>query len=139
MKVNEISKKTGIAPHVIRYYARIGLLKPQRDGNNGYKLYTHEDMRRLEFIRKTQSIGFTLTEISTLMEQYENEKCKSCEQMYQMLRDHIEQNQQKIDELVQLQQRMETALIEWDAIGSSSCAGSPACPAVNLGRCANSG
>ncbi len=138
MKVNELSKKTGVAPHVIRYYSRIGLLRPRRDSNNGYKLYNGEDVRRLEFIRRTQSIGFTLTEISKLMEQYKQEECNCCEQMYHMLQEHIEQNRRKIDELMQLQQRMETALAEWDAKGPSSCAGNPACPVVSLGKCTHS-
>ena len=38
MTVNQFAKWAGVAPHVIRYYARIGLLKPRRSAS-GYKLF----------------------------------------------------------------------------------------------------
>lgn len=132
MKVNELAKQAGVEPHVIRYYSRIGLLLPVRDNHNGYKLYDAEDVRRLEFIRQTQSLGLTLTEISELMTQYEQDGCDCCQLMYQMLKNHVEQNRRKIEELKKLQARMETALAVWNDKGAPGCTGSPACPAVML-------
>jgi len=135
MKVNELAKQVGVEPHVIRYYSRIGLLLPVRDNHNGYKLYDAEDARRLEFIRQAQSLGLTLTEISELLAQHEQEGCDCCQLMYQMLENHVEQNRRKIEELKKLQVRMETALADWNDKGAPGCTGSPACPTVMLDDC----
>ena len=52
----------------IRYYQRRGLLKtPPRAGGGGIRKYGAEDLRRLHFIRKAQTAGFTLEQIAELI------------------------------------------------------------------------
>ena len=68
MTVNQLSKRGSVAPHVIRYYSRIGLLNPARHPENGYKLFNRSDITRLRFIRQAQSLGFTLEEIAKIFE-----------------------------------------------------------------------
>ena len=51
----------------VRFYQRKGLLStPSRDG--GARRYGDEEVRRLRFIRQAQTAGFTLAEISELLE-----------------------------------------------------------------------
>ena len=135
MIVNELAKRTGVAPHVVRYYARIGLLKPERDQNNGYKLFTIKDIQRLEFIRQAQQYGFSLSDISTVMEQNEKEGCLSCKTMYKLLSQRVNENKRKIEEMLLLQERMEAALLHWDLSGGGGCKGSPVCPAGTESDC----
>jgi MerR HTH family regulatory protein len=44
MTVLELARKSGVGGHVIRYYARIGLLQPTRHSRNGYKLFVDSDV-----------------------------------------------------------------------------------------------
>ncbi len=135
MIVNELAKRAGVEPHVVRYYTRIGLLKPKRDRCNGYKLFSSEDIRRLEFIRQAQHFGFTLSEIATVLDQHENEGCECCHTMYVTLHQRIEEHRCKLEEMIVQQNRMEGALMRWDAAGGAGCAGSPVCPSIKSGGC----
>ena len=135
MIVNELAKETGVAPHVVRYYARIGLLKPERNSFNGYKLFSFEDIHRLEFIRQAQEFGFTLSEIAMVLDQYEQEGCASCHTMYELLRKRVKEHRLKLDEMVKQQKYMEDALDQWDSAGGSGCKGNPVCPDINCNTC----
>lgn len=37
--VTELAKRAGTPAHAVRYYTRMGLLTPERDPDNGYRLY----------------------------------------------------------------------------------------------------
>lgn len=113
MIVNELAKAAGVEPHVVRYYTRIGLLRPARHPDNGYKLFCPSDIGRLEWIRRAQELGFGLTEIASFLEAKENgEPC--CAQLHDSLRRNIERNRSRLAELQALQARMEAALVDWD-------------------------
>ena len=136
MIVNELAKRAGIKPHVVRYYTRIGLLKPWRDRNNGYKLFSTEDINRLEFIRRVQHIGFTLSDIAAVFDQYEIEGCdESCQTMHAILCRRIEEHRRKCDEMIMQQQRMDAALAHWDEAGGAGYSCSPVCPSTKPGDC----
>lgn len=136
MIVNELAKEAGIASHVVRYYARIGLLKPKRDRCNGYKLFSSDDVHRLQFIRQAQRFGFTLSDIATILGQYEEEGCESCHAMYVILRRRAAEHRRKLEEMINQQRCMDNALTHWDTTGNTGCAGSPLCPAVQSRGCA---
>lgn len=113
MTVTQLSRHGGFPPHVVRYYTRIGLLDPARDPNNGYKLYRHTDIDRLQFIRKAQRLGYTLDEIRHFLKINAVGQVP-CREVREILRRRIEENDSRIRELVQLQRRMEQALSLWE-------------------------
>ncbi|HVI39586.1 MAG TPA: MerR family transcriptional regulator [Anaerovoracaceae bacterium] len=47
MKINEVMKETGLTKKAIYYYENEGLIKPKKDPENNYRIYTEEDVRRL--------------------------------------------------------------------------------------------
>ncbi len=64
MLIGELSKKTKLSRHTIRYYEKLGLIaipKTSRRGNN-YKEYPDDTLRRIEAIQEIKSKGFTLRE-----------------------------------------------------------------------------
>jgi len=77
MLINELSKRTGLSPHTIRFYEKSGLIKGQRDEtqkSNNYFHYNEEAVEKLELIRDAKSVGFTLSEIAQLMDAWYNNK-----------------------------------------------------------------
>ena len=67
MIVPELANNTGVRPHVIRYYARIGQLHPRLNPQNGYHQFGDRDLERLRFIRLAQKVGYTLKNIKELL------------------------------------------------------------------------
>jgi len=66
--VSEAAARAGVAPHVVRYYARIGLLRPGRNPANGYRIFSDREVARLRFARKAQALGFSLAEVRQILE-----------------------------------------------------------------------
>lgn len=59
---NEIQKKTGLTRKAIEYYEDKGLIRPDRD-SNGYRIYSEEDLERLEKISILRKIGVSVEDI----------------------------------------------------------------------------
>ena len=67
MTVTQLARSAGIAPPTVRYYDRIGLLRPEARSDSGYRLYSPSDESRLRFIRRAKLLGLSLDEIRELM------------------------------------------------------------------------
>ena len=68
MRISELSKKTNLKAHTIRFYEKEGLLPAryvQRRKNN-YRDYAEEAVNRLQLIKEGQLAGFTIAELREL-------------------------------------------------------------------------
>ncbi|MEG1824578.1 MAG: MerR family transcriptional regulator [Cloacibacillus sp.] len=61
-KISEISKLYGIGADSLRYYERLGILRPHRD-DNGYRLYRLKEMYKLNIIRDLRRLDFSMSQI----------------------------------------------------------------------------
>ena len=66
--VKEISDITGISMRTLRYYDEIGLLKPSRKSEAGYRLYDDKALEQLQQILFFREFDVPLKEIMTVME-----------------------------------------------------------------------
>ncbi len=128
MLVNELAKASGVEAHVVRYYARIGLLRPARNPENGYQLFDRNDLQRMKRIRQLQALGFSLSEIRRFLEQ-DRKATTDCRRacLRAGLERNIARNRRRIAELEALQQRMEAVLEQW---GADQCRRAPCYPAA---------
>ncbi len=62
-KVGELAGRTGLSVRTLHYYDEIGLLSPSRRTESGHRLYTADDIVRLQQIKSLQQLGFTLREV----------------------------------------------------------------------------
>ncbi len=129
MIVNDLARHSGIAPHVVRYYSRIGLLRPTRHPENGYKLFDRSDLYRLRFIRQAKSLGFTLKEIKQLLEETGHGNLV-CPKARRILEQRIEETRREIVRLTRLQENMERALRKWEDIPDGAPTGWTPCPLI---------
>lgn len=79
--VGEFAKKAGVTQRTIRFYDRIGLLKPYAHSSSGHRLYSMQDFARLQKIMTLKFIGLSLEDILNIMKQdiNENDFIKSLE------------------------------------------------------------
>lgn len=76
-KIGEIKKITGHSADTLRYYEKIGILPAIARNSSGLRLYDKKDISRLQFIKRAQSMNFTLDEIKKLLIMRENPiQCK---------------------------------------------------------------
>lgn len=126
LTVNSLAKKADVPLDTIRYYTRIGLLKPSRNPQNGYKVYQPADVVRVRFIRAAKDLGFTLAEITQILDKAQHGN-SPCPMVREIIVGHIEENRRKIKEMQKMQKKMENALKDWENLQDSMPNGTSVC------------
>ena len=103
-KINEISKLYNIGPDSLRYYEKLRLLAPKR-GKNNYRLYTLDDLWRLNIIRDLRRLGFPMEKIREYMDN------RSVENTRKLLTEELDVIHKQIQELNRLQKNVEERLL----------------------------
>lgn len=112
LTISELARLAKVAPSVARYYSRIGLLKPVRRASNGYRVFHSRDVVRLRFICQAKGLGYTLADIAQILAEARHGR-SPCPRVRDIIHRRIDENRQKLDDLVALQDRMERALQRW--------------------------
>lgn len=63
----KFAKLANVSERTLRYYDKIGLLKPSKTESNGYRKYAKEDLRKLQKIILLKKLGFPLEEITIML------------------------------------------------------------------------
>lgn len=123
MNIGEIATRSGLPAKTIRYYEEIGLIKPLRD-TNGYRAFRPQDLHKLTFLGRARALGFSIEDCRNLLALYEDQNRSSAD-VKSIARDHLAKIDQKIADLIEMQQTL-THLI-------GACAGDnrPDCPILN--------
>ncbi|MEO8327833.1 MAG: helix-turn-helix domain-containing protein [Nitrospirota bacterium] len=121
--IGELSKQTCCNIETIRYYERIGLLSKPPRTEGGHRLYDHEQIKRLVFIRRSRELGFSLHEIRTLFRLVDGQGY-TCQEVKAVTEQHLRDVSKKISDLRRLQKILRSI--------SSQCEGGlvPDCPII---------
>ncbi|MBY0501024.1 MAG: heavy metal-responsive transcriptional regulator [Alphaproteobacteria bacterium] len=65
--IGQVASCSGVTIDTIRVYERQGLIEVPKRRPNGYRHYPKKSIRRINFIKWTQSLGFTLKEIKEIL------------------------------------------------------------------------
>jgi MerR family copper efflux transcriptional regulator len=69
MLISDFSRRAGLPTDTVRYYVRLGLLRPETSGKGGanpYQMFTAEHLLAARIIRTAQALGMSLKEISAI-------------------------------------------------------------------------
>jgi MerR family copper efflux transcriptional regulator len=105
--IGQLAKKANVNLETIRYYERRGLLAEPPRNKSGHRQYSIKDLRRTEFIKRTQSLGFSLHEISGLLS-LKVESDKTCADVKLRVKSKLIDIEEKIETL----QRMREVLLK---------------------------
>ncbi len=67
MKISEFAKRSGVTVKTLLHYDKIGLLKPSRKTDAGYRIYCDDDFTKLQQITTLKFVGLSLEEIKHLL------------------------------------------------------------------------
>lgn len=65
--IQEVSKKTGLSAHTLRYYEKVGLISGVERSTGGIRQYSDEDMEALWLICCLKNTGMSLKEIACFL------------------------------------------------------------------------
>ena len=63
LKVGELARRTGLTIRTLHHYDEIGLLRPSLHTEAGHRLYTADDVARLQQVVSLRQLGFSLEQV----------------------------------------------------------------------------
>jgi Cd(II)/Pb(II)-responsive transcriptional regulator len=107
-KIGELAKQTGCSVETIRFYEKEGILTPpRRSAENNYRIYDHNHVEQLLFIRRCRSLDMSLDEIKRLLHLRRTPQ-EDCTEVSDLLDTHINQLNEHLSELEHLKQQLES-------------------------------
>ena len=105
--IGRAAEESGVSAKMIRHYESLRLLRPDRRGSSGYRIYAEADIHTLRFIRRARDLGFSIRQIEELLGLWRNRRRASSE-VRRVARQHLEELQQKIQELERMRRALES-------------------------------
>jgi len=107
LTIGRVARSAGLAIDTVRYYEREGLLQKPGRTPSGYRQYSPDAVKRLQFIRQAKELGFTLSEIRELLT-LKVAPGKSCADV----RAHAEAKIADVEQRIAQLNRMKRALVK---------------------------
>lgn len=111
----KFAKLANVTERTIRYYDKIGLLKPSFVMENGYRRYTQSDLLKLQKILSLKHMGFSLEEIYPMVSKEQNIK-ESFSMQIDLLDSQIKHLQVIRDSMESFVQNVDEKNIDWNQI-----------------------
>ena len=68
LQIGEVADRVALSLRTVRYYEEMGLLTPAQRTDGGFRLYTDEQVERLELIKQMKPLGFSVQEMRDLLD-----------------------------------------------------------------------
>ena len=116
----KLATQTGCNIETIRYYETTGLIPAPARTPSGYRAYSHEHLRRLNFIQRARSLGFSSEQTRGLLDLTEAEGNKTRADVKSLTEAHIDEISQKIKGLQKIKKRLKQISSFCDGSGKSA-------------------
>lgn len=109
IQIGRVSKQTGLSVDAIRFYEKQHLLERRPRTEGGFRLFTSQDIRRIQFIRRAQRLGFSLPEIRELLV-LQGDEHEACSHIRDLLQAKVAIVRTKMRELEVLERQLTGSL-----------------------------
>lgn len=100
--VKEAAQRTGVSIRTLHHYDRIGLLKPAKVGNNGYRAYDDASLERLRCILLYRELDFSLSDIKQILDSADFDRETALTQQICLL----ELQRERLDRIIAMARKM---------------------------------
>ncbi len=132
MRIGEMAKQAGLNVQSIRFYERKGLLQEPPRTASGYRSYCERHLETIRFIKRGQSLGFTLHEVGQLLELHRTlerspvvlprkRSSSEPERLVQLARERLKAIEEKIEILSAMQKQLSKFLREYQSARRLAC------------------
>jgi DNA-binding transcriptional MerR regulator len=102
--VGEVAELARVSVRTLHHYDELGLLAPSERSESGYRLYSYDDVARLQQILIWRQLGFSLAEIKALLDEPEYDRISALERQRELV-------EREIDRLGALGAAVDAALV----------------------------
>ena len=113
LQIGQVARQTGMTVDAIRFYEKQKLLKHPPRTEGGFRLFSAQDLRNIQFIRSAQDLGFSLNEIRELLI-LQSDQVEACSHVRHMLQAKLASVRTKIADLQKMEEQLATDLKKCD-------------------------
>jgi MerR family transcriptional regulator, copper efflux regulator len=114
-QIGTIAKESGVPIKTIRYYEELGLLKASGRTEGGFRLFDADVLSRLNFIKRAQSLGLSLSEIKDFLVVHDRGELP-CDRIEAKLQAKVTAIDKQIQELMVFKQELQILLSKWQTV-----------------------
>lgn len=133
MKVSELAKALKTTPDTVRYYSRIGLVKPTKSAVNGYKTYNKTAQQRLKFIISARRLDFSVEEIKEILNVADSGNT-ACPLVREIVEHRLSETEKKFSDAFELRESLRDAIDDWKRKPNKSPTGDMLCHLIQGGK-----
>ena len=120
MNIGKAAKLSNLTIKTVRYYANIGLVKPQQNISSGYREFTDGEVAKLKFIGKARKFDFSIHECKELLSLYEDKK-RTSKEVKKITLEKISQLDSKLRDLNDLKNELSLLANNCDGDDKPNC------------------
>ena len=117
MKIGELSKRSGLSAHTLRFYEKQGLIQASNRSESNYRIYSSGDLATAKFIKRSRDMGFSLEEVEVFLSIRADKPAHICRDAKDIAQQKIKDVQVKIEEMQQV-------LVALHKLSDACCGGS---------------
>jgi len=103
--IGQLANLSECSAQIIRHYEQIGLLPEPPRSNGNQRRYDTDHLQRLQFIRHSRDLGFSLEQIRQIVDLTDNPH-QSCEAVDSIAQQHLEDVERRIAQLQALRSEL---------------------------------
>lgn len=120
MQIGEAAQASRVSTKRIRHYEEIGLIPAPARRTGNYREYTPDDVRRLEFVRRSRALGFSLPQIGGLLKLWDNRN-RTCAEVQSVALAHVASLESKILAMREMIDELQGLLADCHGNDSPDC------------------
>ena len=109
--IGEVAKRAECQIHTIRYYEQIGILPRPARTEGGHRQYTAAHLARLQFVRRSRDLGFSLDTVRRLLRLADRQE-DNCSTVDSIASEHLAEVGQKFSHLRTLERELKRMVTE---------------------------
>ena len=125
--VGEIARLAGVKPDTVRFYEKAGLMPQTQRTPSGYRAYGKDAVKRLQFIRNAQAVGFSLDQVKRILRLRQSGSLP-CDYVIQLAEQRLKEADRELRRLQQFRAALDRYVRHWKRTANhDACAATQFC------------
>jgi len=120
LTIGDAAAQSGLPAKTIRYYDEIELVSPSSRSEAGYRQYEAAELRKLGFVKRARSFGFSVEDCRQLLNLFENQT-RSSREVKNLANKRLEEIEEKIRDLQMLRDELSQLAARCPGDEQSNC------------------
>ncbi|MEM9001972.1 MAG: heavy metal-responsive transcriptional regulator [Cyanobacteria bacterium P01_F01_bin.86] len=115
LRIGQVSAQSDLPVKTIRFYEERGLIEAASRTSGGFRLFEPTVLKRLSFIRRSQALGLSLSDIQDILDIADSGQ-RPCQNVRHKFQEKIVEIENRIEQLKKLKEQLRILMDEADKV-----------------------